>query len=119
MIAIDRDPTAIEAGRAMEKEFPGRLNLVESRFSALDEAVARMSGAGKKVDGVVLDIGVSSMQIDEAERGFSFQKDGPLDMRMSSRGQVLPMPSTASRRAIWRASSTFWARNVMQGGLRA
>ena len=86
VIAIDRDPTAIEAGRAIEKQFPGRLHLVESRFSALDSAVAQVKGAGSKVDGVVLDIGVSSMQIDEAERGFSFQKDGPLDMRMSSKG---------------------------------
>ncbi len=86
VIAIDRDPTAIEAGRVMEKQFPGRLNLVESRFSALDDAVSTVKGAGSKVDGVVLDIGVSSMQIDEAERGFSFQKDGPLDMRMSKKG---------------------------------
>ncbi len=86
VIAIDRDPTAIEAGRAMEKQFPGRLDLVESRFSVLDEAVSKVKGAGSKVDGVVLDIGVSSMQIDEAERGFSFQKDGPLDMRMSKKG---------------------------------
>lgn len=86
VIAIDRDPTAIEAGRAMEKQFPGRLDLVESRFSALDDAVSHVKGADSKVDGVVLDIGVSSMQIDEAERGFSFQKDGPLDMRMSKKG---------------------------------
>jgi len=86
VIAIDRDPTAIEAGRAMEKQFPGRLDLVESRFSVLDEAVSKVKGTGSKVDGVVLDIGVSSMQIDEAERGFSFQKDGPLDMRMSKKG---------------------------------
>lgn len=86
VIAIDRDPTAIEAGRAMEKELPGRLFLVESRFSVLDQAIAQVKGDGGKVDGVVLDIGVSSMQIDEAERGFSFQKDGPLDMRMSGKG---------------------------------
>ncbi|SDO94965.1 16S rRNA (cytosine1402-N4)-methyltransferase [Phyllobacterium sp. YR620] len=80
--AIDRDPSAIEAGRAMEKEFAGRLTLVQGTFSTLDQ-VALLGGAP---DGVVLDIGVSSMQIDEAERGFSFQKDGPLDMRMSSSG---------------------------------
>ncbi|MBO1039710.1 16S rRNA (cytosine(1402)-N(4))-methyltransferase RsmH [Brucella pituitosa] len=86
VIAIDRDPTAIAAGRAMEKQFEGKLNLVESRFSALDKAVEKVEGEGAKVDGVVLDIGVSSMQIDEAERGFSFQKDGPLDMRMSRNG---------------------------------
>ncbi len=107
VIAIDRDPTAIEAGKAMEKQFLGRLNLVESRFSALDEAVAQVREAGEKVDGVVLDIGVSSMQIDEAERGFSFQKDGPLDMRMSKKGQALPMWSTVSRLAISPASSIF------------
>ncbi len=71
VIAIDRDPTAIAAGRVMEKQFEGRLNLVESRFSALDEAVETVEGEGAKVDGVVLDIGVSSMQIDEAERGAS------------------------------------------------
>jgi 16S rRNA (cytosine1402-N4)-methyltransferase len=78
--AIDRDPTAIAAGRAMEQEFPGRLTLVQGRFSDLDTLV------NGEPDGIVLDIGVSSMQIDEAERGFSFQKDGPLDMRMSGEG---------------------------------
>lgn len=79
VVAIDRDPDAIAAGRAMEQECSGRLRLVHGPFSRLDEAVA---GA----DGVVLDIGVSSMQIDEAERGFSFRADGPLDMRMAQAG---------------------------------
>ncbi len=119
VIAIDRDPTAIEAGRAMEKQFSGRLNLVESRFSALDDAVSTVKGARSKVDGVVLDIGVSSMQIDEAERGFSFQKDGPLDMRMSKKGRALPTWSTVLRPAIWPAFSIFWARNAMRAALRA
>jgi 16S rRNA (cytosine1402-N4)-methyltransferase len=80
VVAIDRDPTAIAAGRDMEAEFAGRLRLVPGRFSDLDAL------AGEKVDGVVLDIGVSSMQLDEAERGFSFRADGPLDMRMSDTG---------------------------------
>jgi len=84
VIAIDRDPEAIAAGRAMAEAFPGRLTLVEGRFGGLDEIVA---GQGRsEVDGVVLDIGVSSMQIDEAGRGFSFMKDGPLDMRMERSG---------------------------------
>ena len=79
VVAIDRDPDAIEAGRALEKEAGGRLTLIHSPFSQLDEAAA-------EADGVVLDIGVSSMQIDEAERGFSFRADGPLDMRMAQAG---------------------------------
>lgn len=81
VIALDRDPTAIAAGRALAEASGGRLTLVHSRFSDL----AAHAPAGG-LDGVVLDIGVSSMQIDEPERGFSFQKDGPLDMRMSASG---------------------------------
>jgi 16S rRNA (cytosine1402-N4)-methyltransferase len=80
VVAIDRDPDAIAAGRALEAAAGGRLRLVEGPFSRLDAL------AGEKVDGVVLDIGVSSMQLDEAERGFSFRHDGPLDMRMAQAG---------------------------------
>ena len=81
VIALDRDPTAIAAGQALVGQHAGRLHLVHSQFSHLaDHAPA----AG--LDGVVLDIGVSSMQIDEPDRGFSFQKNGPLDMRMSAAG---------------------------------
>lgn len=84
VIAIDRDPTAIEAGQALVAASAGRLDLVHARFSELD-GVVEAQGVGR-VDGVVLDIGVSSMQIDEGERGFSFRRDGPLDMRMSNEG---------------------------------
>ena len=84
VIAIDRDPTAIATGRQLTNTSGGRLRLVQGTFSHLHE-IARDLGF-EKVQGVVLDIGVSSMQIDEAERGFSFQKDGPLDMRMSREG---------------------------------
>ncbi|MCB1455355.1 MAG: 16S rRNA (cytosine(1402)-N(4))-methyltransferase RsmH [Nitratireductor sp.] len=84
VIAIDRDPDAIRNGRAIEAASGGRLVLKEGRFSTLDE-IAFACGH-EQVDGVVLDIGVSSMQIDEADRGFSFQKDGPLDMRMEQAG---------------------------------
>jgi 16S rRNA (cytosine1402-N4)-methyltransferase len=84
VIGIDRDQSAIAQGIGLVESAKGRLELVQSRFSALDD-VARQSGH-TSVDGVVLDLGVSSMQLDEAERGFSFRNDGPLDMRMGADG---------------------------------
>jgi 16S rRNA (cytosine1402-N4)-methyltransferase len=81
VIALDRDPTAIAAGQSLVAAAEGRLKLVRARFSELADHTPEGG-----LDGVVLDIGVSSMQIDEAERGFSFQKQGPLDMRMSGAG---------------------------------
>jgi len=84
VLAIDRDPAAIAAGRTIADQFQGRLQLVEGRFAALDTIAERAGYA--PADGVVLDIGVSSMQLDEPARGFSFQGDGPLDMRMSATG---------------------------------
>lgn len=84
VLAIDRDPNAIRDGQVLVDRFPGRLHLVEGRFSNLDELAARVFDG--PVDAVVLDIGVSSMQLDEAERGFSFRFDGPLDMRMERAG---------------------------------
>ncbi len=84
VVAIDRDPNAIAAGQALVSEHEGSLFLEHGRFSNLD-ALAQLSGFSQ-VNGVVADIGVSSMQIDHAERGFSFQKDGPLDMRMEQAG---------------------------------
>ncbi|WP_208434107.1 16S rRNA (cytosine(1402)-N(4))-methyltransferase RsmH [Bartonella taylorii] len=80
VIALDRDPHAIEKGQLLVDEFFPRLRLVQMEFSQLESVVK------EKVDAVILDIGVSSMQLDEAERGFSFQKDGPLDMRMAQNG---------------------------------
>ncbi len=80
VVAIDRDPDAIAAGAALVEAAGGRLRLVQGNFADLDAI------AGGPVDGVVLDIGVSSMQLDEAERGFSFRQDGPLDMRMAQAG---------------------------------
>jgi 16S rRNA (cytosine1402-N4)-methyltransferase len=78
VIAFDRDPSARRFADGLPAD---RFRLVEGRFSELDEE----TGQGA-VEGVVLDIGVSSMQIDEAERGFSFMRDGPLDMRMAADG---------------------------------
>ncbi len=84
VIGIDRDQSAIARGADLVESAKGRLELVQSRFSALD-GVARQCGY-EFVDGVVLDLGVSSMQLDQAERGFSFRNDGPLDMRMGVDG---------------------------------
>ena len=84
VIGIDRDQSAIAGGFDLVQQASGRLTLIEDRFSNLD-AVARECGVDQ-VDGVVLDLGVSSMQLDTAARGFSFRHDGPLDMRMGSEG---------------------------------
>ena len=85
LIAFDRDPAAIAAGQALGDE---RLTLVHSAFSALDEALEELGVA--QVDGVLLDLGVSSPQLDDAARGMSFRFDAPLDMRMdTSRGQTV------------------------------
>ncbi|HLZ75167.1 16S rRNA (cytosine(1402)-N(4))-methyltransferase RsmH [Phenylobacterium sp.] len=78
VIAFDRDPSAAKFAGGLPAD---RFRLVERRFSELDEETGLAA-----VDGVVLDIGVSSMQLDEAERGFSFMRDGPLDMRMAAEG---------------------------------
>jgi 16S rRNA (cytosine1402-N4)-methyltransferase len=85
VIAIDRDPDAISAGRALAERYAPRLRLIEGRFG---DMVDLLSAEGvDDVDGVALDLGVSSMQFDQAERGFSFRASGPLDMRMERNGQ--------------------------------
>ncbi|WP_188259140.1 16S rRNA (cytosine(1402)-N(4))-methyltransferase RsmH [Azospirillum tabaci] len=81
---IDRDPEAIARGRQLALAYPGRLEIVEGRFGDMDRLLAEHGV--ESVDGVALDIGVSSPQIDEPERGFSFRFDGPLDMRMGRDG---------------------------------
>jgi 16S rRNA (cytosine1402-N4)-methyltransferase len=87
LIALDRDPQAIAAGREMND---ARLTLVHAAFSELGAVLDSLEGlAAKRVEGILLDIGMSSPQLDQAERGFSFRSDGPLDMRMdTSRGQT-------------------------------
>jgi 16S rRNA (cytosine1402-N4)-methyltransferase len=93
VIGIDRDPSAIAGGADLVASSAGRLTLAEDRFSNLD-VVAQRAGQDT-VDGVVLDVGVSSMQLDEAGRGFSFRHEGPLDMRMGGNG-----PSAADLIAV-------------------
>lgn len=80
VIALDRDPDALARGAALVAEFGDRLSLRAGRFGDMETLV------GEPVDGVALDLGVSSFQFDEAERGFSFQSDAPLDMRMEKSG---------------------------------
>ena len=81
---FDRDPDAISEGAYLEAEYDGRLSLHPHRFSRMLSEMRRMGVC--RVDGVVMDIGVSSMQLDQAERGFAFSLEGPLDMRMSQDG---------------------------------
>lgn len=84
VVGIDRDPDAIAGAALLQQDYPHTFTISQGEFGELDRLA---SEAGyPSVDGVVLDIGVSSMQFDEAERGFSFQNDGPLDMRMSQTG---------------------------------
>ena len=88
VIGFDRDPDAIANGPSLVPDAieSGRLTLINERFSQMDRVLAERGLL--PVDGIALDIGVSSMQLDQAERGFSFQKDGPLDMRMSQSGET-------------------------------
>lgn len=84
VIGLDRDPTVQPHADALAADFPGKFTLVRTPFSGLSEAFA---DTGKsRLDGAVFDIGVSSMQLDQAERGFSFMRDGPLNMRMGDAG---------------------------------
>ena len=85
VIALDRDPTVQPHADAVANDFPGKFQLVRTAFAGLADAFADSGKA--RLDGVVFDIGVSSMQLDQAERGFSFMRDGPLDMRMSGEGE--------------------------------
>jgi 16S rRNA (cytosine1402-N4)-methyltransferase len=84
VFGIDRDPDAVKRGQALATRFAGRLEILEGRFG---DMAALVHGRGvASVDGVALDLGVSSPQLDEPARGFSFRADGPLDMRMEGRG---------------------------------
>ncbi len=99
VIGIDRDPLAIKMSQPLQEEFKNRLTVVQGNFGDMKRIIRDLNL--KNVDGVVLDLGVSSMQIDDAARGFSFQKDGSLDMRMSKEGlSAADVVNTASQEEL-------------------
>jgi 16S rRNA (cytosine1402-N4)-methyltransferase len=99
VIGIDRDQRAIARGADLVSQMQGRLELIEDRFSNLETVLA--GGGAAAVDGVVFDLGVSSMQLDEPARGFSFRLDGPLDMRMAASGpRAADVVAAASEREL-------------------
>jgi 16S rRNA (cytosine1402-N4)-methyltransferase len=115
VIGIDRDPTAIAHGRAIEQGNPNRLNLIEGRFGEMAQLLHAVGV--DSVDGVVLDLGVSSPQIDDPARGFSFRFDGPLDMRMGADGPsaetiVNTLGETELADIIWRFGEERLSRRV-------
>jgi len=115
VIGIDRDQTAIAHGADMVQAEHGRLELIEDRFSNLD-AIAGAAAA----DGVVFDLGVSSMQLDEAVRGFSFRLDGPLDMRMGRHGpSAADVVARASERDLASIIGTLGEENHARAVARA
>lgn len=115
VLAIDRDQTAITAGADLVLAANGRLTLAEDRFSHLDILAVNLGFA--PLDGVVLDIGVSSMQLDQAERGFSFRRDGPLDMRMggdvpSAADLVADLEEEELAHIIWSLGEERFSRQI-------
>jgi len=115
VFGIDRDPSAVARGREIESNYDGRLRVLEGRFGEMVELLA--AEGIDAVNGVALDLGVSSMQLDQAERGFSFQKDGPLDMRMEKAGPsaadlVNSLPEAELADILWRYGEERHSRRV-------
>ncbi|WGF86220.1 16S rRNA (cytosine(1402)-N(4))-methyltransferase RsmH [Marinivivus vitaminiproducens] len=115
VIGLDRDPSAYARAQALASEEP-RFQAAHVSFGALDQELERR-GIGR-IDGLVLDLGVSSMQLDQAERGFSFQSDGPLDMRMdtgagaSAAEVVNAMGEADLARILWRLGEEPASRRI-------
>ena len=109
VIGIDRDPQAIELASARLQRFGTRFRAVHTTYDNIDTAVEEQLGAGARVDGVLMDLGVSSLQLDEADRGFAYSKDAPLDMRMdATNGQsAADLLATASEGELIRILRTY------------
>jgi 16S rRNA (cytosine1402-N4)-methyltransferase len=89
LIGVDRDPTALDIVRGRLARFADRLTLVQTRYDGIDAALSESGyGSTESVDGILFDLGVSSMQLDRAERGFSYAQDAPLDMRMDTTSEL-------------------------------
>ncbi len=120
--ALDRDAEAIARGAALAAAHPGRLHLIEGRFG---DMLALLAARGvTELDGVVLDLGVSSFQIDTPERGFSFRFDGPLDMRMGRTGPtaadlVNTLPEAELADLIWEFGEERFSRRVARAIIKA
>jgi 16S rRNA (cytosine1402-N4)-methyltransferase len=115
LYAFDRDPAAIARGAALAARFPGRLHLIEARFGDMLERLAERGV--RALDGVVLDLGVSSFQLDDPARGFSFRFDGPLDMRMERKGPsaadlVNTLPERELADMLWRFGEERASRRI-------
>jgi 16S rRNA (cytosine1402-N4)-methyltransferase len=115
VFGIDRDPSAVARGEELAKRYDGRLTILAGRFGDMDSLLAEQGIEG--IDGIALDLGVSSMQLDEAERGFSFQKDGPLDMRMEKAGasaadMVNSLSETELADIFWRFGEERHSRRI-------
>jgi 16S rRNA (cytosine1402-N4)-methyltransferase len=120
--AIDRDPQAIARGAALLARHPHRLNLIEGCFG--DMVVLLRTRGVSHLDGVVLDLGVSSFQLEDAERGFSFQYDGPLDMRMGTAGPTAAdlingLPEQELAEVLFRFGEERMSRQIARAIVRA
>ena len=122
VMAIDRDPDAIQSAAALVADYAPRLTMAEGPFSQLAD-MAEAKGMGL-VDGVVFDLGLSSPQLDEAERGFSFRHDGPLDMRMEKSGPdaadfINSASETEIARVIWQYGEERASRRIARAIVKA
>jgi 16S rRNA (cytosine1402-N4)-methyltransferase len=121
VVALDRDPAAVSIGHELARAFAGRLTVLEGCFGEM-ESLLRPLGI-EAVSGVALDLGVSSPQLDEPQRGFSFRADGPLDMRMAGHGRtaadlVNTLPETALASLIRTYGEERFARRVARAIVR-